>query len=118
MYLAIGSSRNVVAGDPATRAAILRYNPDGTGQEVFAAGLRNPVGLRFYPGTDQIWTSVQERDGLGAGLVPDFFTSIRQGGFYGWPYPYPGPNPDPPFHTNAHPQHLAPSPPSPHLFLA
>ncbi len=95
MYLGIGSSANVVTGDPEMRAAVDRFNPDGSGQEVYASGLRNPVGLRFYPGTDTLWTSVQERDGLGDGLVPDYFTSLRSGGFYGWPYTYIGSHPDP-----------------------
>src|SRR5260370_42142524 len=117
MYLDIGPTGNVVVGDPATRAAILRYNPDGTGQEVFAAGLRNPVGLRFYPGTDQIWTSVQERDGLGDGLVPDFFTSIRQGGFYGWPYAYLGPNPEPRIEDKDKRKDLVDSTITPDVFL-
>ena len=95
MYLAVGSSANVVTGDPPMRAAINRYNPDGSGHEVVAGGLRNPVGLRMYPGTDDLWASVQERDGLGDDLVPDYFTHIREGGFYGWPYSYIGPNLDP-----------------------
>jgi glucose/arabinose dehydrogenase len=95
MYLAIGSSANLVTGDPAIRAAIVRFNPDGSGQEVVAGGLRNPVGLRFAPGTDEIWASVEERDGLGDDLVPDYFTHIREGGFYGWPYSYLGKNLDP-----------------------
>ena len=95
MYLSIGSSANVVTGDPPMRAAINRFNPDGSGHEVLASGLRNPVGLRLYPGTDQIWASVQERDGLGDDLVPDYFTHIKEGGFYGWPFSYIGSNPDP-----------------------
>ena len=95
MYLTVGSSANIVAGDPANRAAILRFNPDGTGQEIVASGLRNTVGLRFYPGSDQLWGSVEERDGLGDELVPDFFTHIQEGGFYGWPYSYIGSNLDP-----------------------
>jgi glucose/arabinose dehydrogenase len=95
LYLTVGSSANVVTGDPANRAAILRLNPDGTAQEVVASGLRNTVGLRMYPGTDQMWASVEERDGLGDELVPDFFTHIQEGGFYGWPYSYIGSNLDP-----------------------
>jgi glucose/arabinose dehydrogenase len=95
MYLTVGSSANAVTGDPANRAAILRFNPDGTGQEIFASGLRNTVGLRFYPGSDQLWASVEERDGLGDELVPDYFTHIKEGGFYGWPYSYLGSNLDP-----------------------
>jgi len=88
MFLAVGSSANVVTGDPKDRAAINRYNPDGTGLETYATGLRNPIGLRFYPGSDDIWATVQERDGVGDGLVPDYFTHIKEGGFYGWPYSY------------------------------
>jgi glucose/arabinose dehydrogenase len=95
MYLAVGSSANVVVGDPPMRAAINRYNPDGTGHEVFASGIRNPVGLRFYPGTDTVWTSAEERDGLGDDLVPDYFTHVQAGGFYGWPYSYLGKTEDP-----------------------
>jgi glucose/arabinose dehydrogenase len=95
MYLAVGSSANVVTGDPPMRAAINRFNPDGTGHEVIASGLRNTIGLRAYPGTDNLWATVQERDGLGEDLVPDFFTHIRPGGFYGWPYAYLGSNLDP-----------------------
>jgi glucose/arabinose dehydrogenase len=95
MYLAVGSSANVVVGDPPMRAAINRYNPDGTGHEVFASGIRNPVGLRFYPGTDTVWTSAEERDGLGDDLVPDYFTHVEAGGFYGWPYSYLGKTEDP-----------------------
>jgi glucose/arabinose dehydrogenase len=95
MYLTIGSGSNVDAGEPAPRAAINRYNPDGSGHELYAEGLRNVIGLRWYPGTSTLWAAVQERDGLGDDLVPDYFTSIRQGGFYGWPYAYIGPNEDP-----------------------
>ncbi len=95
MYLAIGSGSNVDAGDDPRRAAINRFNPDGTGHEVVASGLRNPVALRWYPGTDTLWATVQERDGLGDDLVPDFFTTVRPGAFYGWPYAYIGPNEEP-----------------------
>jgi len=95
MYLTIGSGSNVDPGDPPERAGIHRYNPDGTGHEAIASGLRNAVSIRFYPGTSTLWATVQERDGLGDDLVPDFFTSIQKGGFYGWPYAYIGPNEDP-----------------------
>lgn len=95
LYLSIGSASNVDAGEPKDRAAILRMNPDGSGKEYFAEGVRNPVSLRFYPGTNTLYASVQERDALGDDLVPDYFTSIKQGGFYGWPYAYIGPNEDP-----------------------
>jgi glucose/arabinose dehydrogenase len=95
MYLGVGSSSNVDAGDPEMRAAINRFNPDGSGHEIFASGTRNPTTVRFYPGTDTLWASVQERDLLGDDLVPDYLTSIKQGGFYGWPYAYIGPHEDP-----------------------
>jgi glucose/arabinose dehydrogenase len=95
MYLAIGSRSNVSPGEPPMRAAINRFNPDGSGHEIFASGTRNPIGLRWYPGTDVLWAAVQERDGLGDDLVPDYFTHIQPGGFYGWPYAYIGPNEDP-----------------------
>lgn len=95
LYLGIGSESNVSAGEPAQRAAISRYNPDGSGYELFATGTRNPTQIGFYPGTSQLWASIQERDALGDDLVPDYFTHIQQGGFYGWPYSYFGPNEDP-----------------------
>jgi len=95
MYLTVGSGSNVSPGEDPRRAAINRYNPDGTGQEIFASGVRNTIGLRWYPGTDTLWAAVQERDGLGDDLVPDYFTAIKPGGFYGWPYAYIGPNEEP-----------------------
>ncbi len=94
-YLGVGSRSNVSAGEPAVRAAINRYNPDGSGHEIFASGTRNPIGLRWYPGTTTLWAAVQERDLLGDDLVPDYFTHIQQGGFYGWPYAYIGSHEDP-----------------------
>src|SRR5579862_4331525 len=95
MYIGVGSGSNVDTGEDPRRAAINRYNPDGSGHEIFASGTRNPIGLRWYPGTDVLWAAVQERDALGDDLVPDYFTHIQQGGFYGWPYSYIGPNEDP-----------------------
>lgn len=94
-YLAIGSASNVSPGEPEMRAAILRFNPDGTGMEFVARGTRNPIGVDFEPTTGKLWAAIQERDGLGDDLVPDYFTSIKEGGFYGWPYAYIGPNEDP-----------------------
>jgi glucose/arabinose dehydrogenase len=95
LYLGIGSRSNIAPGDPDYRAAVLRYNPDGTGREVVAGGIRNPVGLALSPENGQLWATVQERDGLGDDLAPDFFTSVREGAFYGWPYAYIGPNEEP-----------------------
>ena len=95
MYVGVGSSSNVDPGDPPMRAAINRFNPDGSGHEIFASGTRNPTSIHWYPGTDVLWASIQERDLLGDDLVPDYFTHIKQGGFYGWPYAYIGPHEDP-----------------------
>ncbi|MCU1347338.1 MAG: cytochrome c, class [Acidobacteria bacterium] len=94
MYVSIGSSSNVSAEGP-PRAAIMEYNPDGSGRRVFASGLRNPVGLAWNPATGALWTTVNERDGLGDDLVPDYITDVRNGAFYGWPYSYIGGNVDP-----------------------
>jgi len=95
MYINIGSQSNVNAGEDPMRAAVNRYNPDGTGHEIFVSGTRNPTGIHLYPGTDTIWITVEERDLLGDDLVPEYFTHIEQGRFYGWPYAYLGPNEDP-----------------------
>ncbi len=95
MYLTIGSSADLVTGDPEMRAAVHRYNPDGSGHEVIATGLRNTVGLRFYPGSTQLWATVEERTDAADVKVADFFTSLKQGGFYGWPYAYVGPHAEP-----------------------
>jgi glucose/arabinose dehydrogenase len=95
LYVGIGSGSNVSPGEDPMRAAINRFNPDGSGHEIYASGTRNPIGLHWYPGTDTLWAAVQERDALGDDLVPDYFTSIKQGAFYGWPYAYIGPHEDP-----------------------
>jgi glucose/arabinose dehydrogenase len=95
LYGGTGSRSNVSAGEDPRRAAINRYNPDGSGHEIFASGTRNPIGLHWYPGTDTLWVAVQERDLLGDDLVPDYFTHVQQGGFYGWPFAYAGPHEDP-----------------------
>jgi len=95
LYVGIGSGSNVNTGEDPMRAAINRFNPDGSGHEIYASGTRNPIGLHWYPGTDTLWAAVQERDALGDDLVPDFFTHIQQGAFYGWPYAYAGPHEEP-----------------------
>ena len=94
-YLSVGSGSNIDLGDPDDRAAIHVYNPDGTGKQVFATGLRNAVNVRLNPQSGKPWITVQERDGLGDDLVPDFFTSVKKGAFYGWPYAYIGNNEEP-----------------------
>src|SRR5262245_50623869 len=95
LYLSVGSQSNVDLNEPAMRAAVHRFNPDGSGHETVATGLRNAVGLRFYPNSDDLWVSVHERDLLGDDLAPDYATMIKDGGFYGWPYAYIGPHEDP-----------------------
>lgn len=98
IYVAVGSGSNVGENGmehEVRRAAILEINPDGTGETIYGSGLRNPVGMAWAPGTNVLWTAVNERDGLGDNLVPDYITSVQKGGFYGWPYAYFGQNEDP-----------------------
>jgi len=98
IYVTVGSGSNVAEhgmDNEKRRADILEINPDGTGERIFASGLRNPVGLDWEPVTKTIWTAVNERDNLGDDLVPDYLTSVKDGGFYGWPYAYYGSHPDP-----------------------
>ena len=98
IYISVGSGSNVGENGmdkEVRRANILEINSDGTGEKVYASGLRNPVGMQFYPGTTTLWTAVNERDELGDDLVPDYITSVKPDGFYGWPYAYWGPNEDP-----------------------
>jgi glucose/arabinose dehydrogenase len=95
LFVSVGSRSNNDAGEPAGRAAILRYAADGSNPQLFATGLRNPVSIVWRPGSDEIWTTVNERDGLGNDLVPDYVTAVQAGGFYGWPYYYIGNHPDP-----------------------
>jgi len=98
IYVTVGSGSNVAEhgiGNEIRRADILEINPDGTGERIFASGIRNPVGLAWEPVTNTLWTAVNERDNLGDDLVPDYLTSVKEGGFYGWPYAYYGRHPDP-----------------------
>ena len=98
IYIAVGSGSNIAEDGmdkEHRRACILEVNPDGTGEKIYASGLRNPVGMDWAPGTNTLWTSVNERDELGDDLVPDFLTSVKEGGFYGWPYSYFGQHEDP-----------------------
>lgn len=95
LYVSVGSETNASEEAEPRRAAISEYNPDGSGFRVYASGLRNPIGLAWQPSTGQLWTAVNERDGLGDDLVPDYVTAVKEGGFYGWPYSYIGQNPDP-----------------------
>ncbi len=95
-YVSVGSRGNIEE-EPLPRASIQEFNADGTGQRTYASGLRNPVGIAVLPGTDDLYTVVNERDGMGDGLVPDFLTRVDRNGFYGWPYAYIGPNKQPGF---------------------
>lgn len=91
LYVSIGSRSNADE-EPLPRATVQVMNLDGSRQQTFASGLRNPVGLDFHPKTKELYATVNERDGLGDDLVPDYFTRLRSGDFYGWPYAYLSPN--------------------------
>ncbi|MDX6182126.1 sorbosone dehydrogenase family protein [Flavobacterium sp. Fl-77] len=93
IYVSVGSGSNVGENGmdkEIRRAAILEINPDGTGEKIYADGLRNPVGMDWNPVNNELWTAVNERDDLGDDLVPDYITSVKRNGFYGWPYSYYG----------------------------
>jgi glucose/arabinose dehydrogenase len=119
LFISVGSGSNVAEGQPkktpeeikqwesdnalgaawgpeAHRADVLVTSPDGKdGVKIFATGIRNPVGLGVEPITGDLWTSTNERDGLGDNLVPDYVTSVKEGGYYGWPWYYMGNHEDP-----------------------
>jgi len=94
LYVAIGSRSNIGIELP-PRGTIKEFDVASRAGTIFASGLRNPVGIAFHPETGVLFTAVNERDGLGDELVPDYFTSVKRGGFYGWPYSYIGPTPQP-----------------------
>ncbi|MFT8243948.1 PQQ-dependent sugar dehydrogenase [Roseomonas sp. BN140053] len=96
LYVGVGSSGNIGV-EPEPKATIQVFSPDGREQRTFASGVRNPVGLAFHPQTGDLWAAVQERDGVGDRLVPDFLARMEQGAFFGWPYAYVGQNPQPGF---------------------
>jgi glucose/arabinose dehydrogenase len=85
LYVSVGSSCNVCREADPRRAAILRYRTDGSGEELFATGLRNAVGLAFSPTTGVLWASINERDWRGDDAPPDYITEVSAHGFYGWP---------------------------------
>ncbi|KQK25272.1 L-sorbosone dehydrogenase [Chryseobacterium aquaticum] len=98
IYTSVGSGSNVGENGmeyEVRRANILEVNPDGSGEKIFASGLRNPVGMSWNPTTGELWTVVNERDELGDELVPDYLTSVKRDAFYGWPYAYFGKHEDP-----------------------
>jgi glucose/arabinose dehydrogenase len=93
LYVAVGSNSNVAEhgiAEEEGRAAIWEVDAATGSHRVFASGLRNPVGMAWEPESGALWTAVNERDELGSDLVPDYMTSVRDGGFYGWPYSYYG----------------------------
>ena len=87
LYVSIGSESNVQE-EALPRASVQVMNLDGSHRETFASGLRNPVGLDFHPVTGELYATVNERDGLGDDLVPDYLTRLQKGAFFGWPYAY------------------------------
>jgi glucose/arabinose dehydrogenase len=97
LYVSIGSSCNVCEEQDPRRAAIMRYNPDGSGGEVFASGLRNAVGITFRPGTDELWATNNGRDWMGDNQPPETVNLVRQGEDFGWPRCHAGRIPDPEF---------------------
>jgi glucose/arabinose dehydrogenase len=96
MYVSIGSRSNVSDNAAeADRARIFEFNPDGTNRKVYAWGIRNAVGIAFRPGSNELWMSTNERDEIGEDLPPDYISSVRPCGFYGWPWFYIGNHQDP-----------------------
>ena len=95
-YVGIGSLSNL-AEDPEPHATIKEFPIEGGAGRTFASGLRVPIDLEFYPGTSDLYTVVNERDRQGDNAVPDYFTKVKDGAFYGWPYSYMGSKPQPGF---------------------
>ncbi|WP_106477552.1 PQQ-dependent sugar dehydrogenase [Phytohalomonas tamaricis] len=98
LYVGIGSNSNITERGmeaEVDRAEIWQIDAETGAHRPYATGVRNPTALTFQPGTDQLWAVVNERDELGPGLVPDYLSSIQEGGFYGWPYSYWGQHVDP-----------------------
>ena len=95
LFVSVGSQSNIDIESDSRRAAVTICDPDGKNARLYGTGLRNPVDIALEPKTGVLYTSVNERDGLGDDLPPDYFTSVKDGGFYGWPYSYIGKNVDP-----------------------
>ncbi len=97
LYVTVGSNSNVGErgmGVEVGRAAVWELDIQSGKHRIFASGLRNPNGMAWEPKTGALWTVVNERDEIGSDLVPDYMTSVKEGGFYGWPYSYFGPHVD------------------------
>lgn len=107
MFISVGSGSNVDDTDNNPkefhRADVLEYTPEGQFVKVYASGIRNCVGEAINPVTGQLWCSTNERDNLGNNLVPDYITSVKEDGFYGWPWWYMGGHQDP-RHVGKHPE--------------
>lgn len=91
LYVGVGADSNIGEkgmGNEVRRASVLEVRPENKYMRTFAAGIRNPVGLAFHPGSERLWTVVNERDMLGSDLVPDYLTDVTEGDFYGWPWYY------------------------------
>ncbi|WP_213977265.1 PQQ-dependent sugar dehydrogenase, partial [Serratia marcescens] len=91
LYVGVGSNSNITENGLAVeyrRAAVLEVDTASGASRIFASGLRNPTGLQWEPHSGKLWAIVNERDEIGADLVPDYLTSVQDGGFYGWPYSY------------------------------
>lgn len=98
IYISVGSASNIAdhgMDEEVRRANILEVDLNGQNEKIYGSGLRNPVGMDWNPITGELWTAVNERDKLGDDLVPDYVTSVKEGGFYGWPYSYFGQLMDP-----------------------
>lgn len=100
MFVGVGSMGNI-AEDPEPKATIQRFDADGRNQTTVVSGTRNPIGIHFDPSNGKLWAVVQERDGMGDMLVPDYMTEVSEGDFYGWPYAYTGGKPQPGFARRA-----------------
>jgi glucose/arabinose dehydrogenase len=100
LFVGVGSSGNLGV-EPEPKATIQRFNADGSNQTTFASGMRNPTALAFSPETGELYALVQERDGLGDRLPPDYLTRVEERGFYGWPYAYIGKHPQAGFANRA-----------------
>jgi glucose/arabinose dehydrogenase len=101
-YVTVGSSSNVDVEPDPLRATVLRFDIDGSNRRVVTSGVRNAVGLDFHPQTRELWMTVQERDGLGDELVPDYVARVKDGVSHGWPFAYIGQHEDP-RHAGARP---------------
>ena len=97
MYVTVGSSCNVCIEEDRRRAAMLRFQPDGSGDEIYATGLRNSVGFDWQPGTGDLYATDNGRDLLGDDIPPCELNRVVRGGFYGWPFAYGDRVPDPDF---------------------